>query len=151
MRKRWVLLLCAVILSGMLSAASAQTVSCPDAHLTFTAPDSWTVIAPADPEDPDLRLLLRGDDLSLSVYVAESGGLPPDSFLVFTGDETESGSVTVSGMDMFYVAGQSSEGDYRIYTWPDRSNQVQLYFLITGRLKPARKAIDEILSSLVFE
>jgi hypothetical protein len=51
---------------------------------------------------------------------------------------------------MDYVAGESSEGNYRIYTWLDESNQVQLYFLITGELSSARKVIKRIMNSLEF-
>ena len=94
---------------------------------------------------------LDGKDLSLSVYVAENGGLAPDAFALFTGDETESGTVRLDGVEMAYVAGKNSDGDYRIYTWTDRRSQVQMYFLITARLKSSRQTIDEIIDSLRFD
>ena len=52
---------------------------------------------------------------------------------------------------MAYVAGKNSDGDYRIYTWTDRRSQVQMYFLITARLKSSRQTIDEIMDSLRFD
>ena len=75
----------------------------------------------------------------------------PDSFQVFTGDETESGTVVFSGMEMSYVAGTSAEGDYRIYTWLDERNQVQLYFLVSGQPGAASPVIDAIMDSIAFD
>ena len=52
---------------------------------------------------------------------------------------------------MTYVAGQSSDGNYRIYTWTDRRNQVQFWFLVTANQKASRKTIDRVMNSLEFE
>ena len=101
---------CAVLLVCEVSGASAQVVSCPEAHLSMTVPDSWTVVPLYDAGDPDLCLLLEDEDISLSVYVSDAGGLLPDAFEVFTGEETESGTVVFGGVEMTYVAGQSSDG-----------------------------------------
>ena len=54
-------------------------------------------------------------------------------------------------MKMSYVRGEGSEGEYWIYTWLDRRNQVQMYFLVTGRQDAVRSVIEEIMNSLVFE
>lgn len=151
MRRFLAFLLCVILLLGAVSCAWAQTVSCPEAHLVLTVPDSWKVLPLLGTDDPELRLLLDGKDLSLSVYVAENGGLAPDAFALFTGDETESGTVRLDGVEMAYVAGKNSDGDYRIYTWTDRRSQVQMYFLITARLKSSRQTIDEIMDSLRFD
>ena len=88
MRRFLAFLLCVILLLGAVSCAWAQTVSCPEAHLVLTVPDSWKVLPLLGTDDPELRLLLDGKDLSLSVYVAENGGLAPDAFALFTGDET---------------------------------------------------------------
>lgn len=151
MRKALAALLCGILLIGSVSCAAAQSVSCPEAHLTLTVPDSWTNIPLYDSGDPDLCLILQGADQTLSVYVSDAGGLMPGAFEVYTGDETDSGTVVFSGIEMDYVAGESSEGNYRIYTWLDESNQVQLYFLITGELSSARKVIKRIMNSLEFQ
>lgn len=143
--------LCFTLLICMVSCASAQVVSCPDARLKLSVPDSWVVVPLSDTDDPDLRLLLEDDGVSLSVYVADAGSLLPGVFDVFTGDETESGTVVLSGVEMDYVAGESRDGSYRIYTWLDRRNQVQFYFLVTAHQKKARETIDRIMDSLVFE
>ena len=150
MRKALVVLVCVILLIGSVSCAAAQSVSCPEAHLILTVPDSWTSIPLFDSGDPDLCLILQGADQTLSVYVSDAGGLMPGAFEVYTGDETDSGTVVFSGIEMDYVAGESSEGNYRIYTWLDESNQVQLYFLITGELSSARKVIKRIMNSLEF-
>ena len=151
MRKVLAAFLCFSLLICTFSCASAQVVSCPEAHLSLTVPDSWTVVPLYDTGDPDLCLLLEGQDISLSVYVADAGGLLPDAFEVFTGDETESGTVVLSGVEMTYIEGKSSDGNYTIYTWLDRRNQVQFYFLVTANLKASRKAISKIMNSLQFE
>ena len=151
MRKFPVLLLCAVLLCSLVSCAAAQSVPCPEAGLVLTVPDSWKVVPLSPSDDPDLRLLLEGKEISLSVYVADAGSLLPDAFQVFTGDETDSGTVVLGGREMTYVAGKNDDGDYRIYTWTDRRNQVQLWFVITARLKASRKTVDEIMNSLKFE
>ena len=144
-------LLCVILLVCGASCASAQVVSCPEAHLVLTVPDSWTVVSLQDRDDPDLCLLLKDRDMTLSVYVSDAGGLMPDAFELFTGDETESGTVVLSGTEMTYVAGESSDGQYRIYTWLDRRNQVQMYFLVTAHRKASRQTIDAIMDSLEFE
>ncbi len=151
MRKLTAVLLCVLLLFCAVSCASAQTVSCPQAHLVLKVPDSWTVVPLLGAGDPDLCLLLEDRDMTLSVYVADAGGLLPDAFELFTGDETESGTVILGGREMTYVAGESDDGHYRIYTWLDRRNQVQMYFLVTANLKTSRKVIDEIMESLEFE
>ena len=108
MRKVPAAFLCAVLLVCAVSGASAQVVSCPDAHLSMTVPDSWTVVPLYNSGDPDLCLLLQDENISLSVYVSDAGGLLPDAFEVFTGDETESGTVVFGGVEMTYVAGQTA-------------------------------------------
>ena len=150
MRKSVACLCCIVLLACTVSSACAQTVPCPEARVTLTVPDSWTPVPRTDQDDPDLCLLLEGKDLTLYVYVSDAGGFLPDAFQVFTGDETESSVVTLSGMEMTCVAGRSAEGDYRIYTWLDQRNQVQLYFLIYGQPKAALETILQIMDSIEF-
>ena len=102
------------------------------------------IVIGISPDDPGLCLLLRGDGLTLSVYVDDTGG-----FQVFTGDDTESSVVYCAGIEMTCVSGRSGEGDYRIYTWPDLRDQVQFYFLITGSSKSSRRVIENIMDSIV--
>ena len=151
MRKNRLFRLCVLLAVCMVSCAAARSVSCPDAHLVLTVPDSWTVVSASSAGDPDLRLLLEGEDVSLAVYVTDVNGVLPDSFQIWLGNETESGTDVRSGVRMDYVAGSGSDGDYWIYTWLDRRNQVQLYFLVSGRPQAARKVIDAILDSLAFD
>ena len=151
MRKVSSAFLGAILLACAVSCVSAQVVSCPEAHLSLTVPDSWTAVPLYDAGDPDLCLLLEDEDISLSVYVSDAGGLLPDAFEVFTGEETESGTVVFGGVEMTYVAGQSSDGNYRIYTWTDRRNQVQFWFLVTANRNASRKTIDRVMNSLEFE
>ena len=148
MRRSCAAVLCAILFSCIFTCASAQTVSCPEARLSLTVPDSWVSVPLTGQDDPDLRLLLDGGDLTLSVYTADSGS---DTFQVFTGDETESYSLVLSGVKADCVAGRNAEGYYRIYTWLDKRTQVQFYFLVTGPEAAARDVIDEIMSSLLFD
>ncbi len=150
MRKALSFLLCLVLATGLVSSACAQTVSCPEARLILTVPDGWRTVPRSDVDDPELCLHLDGGDVELYVYAADSGGYLPD-FQVFTGDETESAVVTLSGRQMNYVAGSGYEGNYRIYTWQDRHTQIQLYFVIVSRPDASRKTIDRIMNSLVFD
>lgn len=151
MRKWTVSLLCILLLCGSVSCSLAGPVACPEAHLVLTVPDSWRNVPLSSADDPDLYLLLEGDGISLSVYIADAGGLLPGAFQVFTGDETDSGTLTVQGVEISYVAGENSDGAYWIYTWTDRRSQVQLYFLVTGNRQAARSSMNEIIHSLRFE
>ena len=104
----------------------------------------------SEADDPGLRLFLASEDVTLSVYVddiGEESGM--DIFEVFTGDETQSGTMTVAGVDMDYVFGSGEDGDYRIYSWLDRSSQVQLYFLVNAHPGASSGVIDEIINSLI--
>jgi hypothetical protein len=75
----------------------------------------------------------------------------PDAFEIFTGDETESGTVVLGGVEMAYIEGNSRDGSYTVYTWLDRTNQVQFYFLVTANRKASRKIIDSVMNSIRFE
>ena len=150
MRKAMSFLLCLFLLTGLASAARAQTVSCPEARLVLTVPDGWRTVPRSDMDDPDLCLHLDGGSVSLYIYTADTGGSFP-GFQVFTGDETESADVTLSGRRMNYVAGSGTGGNYRIYTWQDRRDQVQLYFLIISSPDASRNTVDRIMDSLIFE
>ena len=131
MHKFRLFLLCSFLAVCLVSGALAQSVSCPEAHLVLSVPDPWTVVPLSPADDPDLRLLL-------------------DSFEVWLGNETDSGTDMRSGKKMDYVAGTAVEGDYRIYTWLDQRNQVQLYFLIYGQPKAALETILQIMDSIEF-
>lgn len=151
MRRIRCFLACILLLSCAVSFALAQDIPCPEAHLVLTVPDLWTAVPLTAADDPDLRLLLEGKDVSLAVYVTDVNGILPDSFQVYLGNETESGTDVWSGVQMDYVAGTGEDGDYRIYTWLDQRNQVQLYFLISGQPESAREIIDTIMDSLQFD
>ena len=150
MRKPRLFLLCLFLSVCLVSGALAQEVSCPAAHLILSVPEPWTVVPLSAADDPDLCLLLEGKEMTLAVYVTDVNGVLPDSFEVLLGNETESGTDVRSGKTMDYVAGTSEEGDYRIYTWLDERNQVQLYFLIYGQPQAALKTIGEIMDSIEF-
>ena len=151
MRKCLSFLLCALLLCGLASCAIAQTVSCPEAHITLTVPDSWEVVPLTEADDPELCLLLDSKDLTLAVYVSDARGTVPDAFQVFTEDDTVSSDIVINGMEMTLVAGKTDDGEYRIYTWLDRRNQVEMYFLVTGKSRAAREVMDDVMEDLVFE
>lgn len=151
MRKLTAALCCVLLLVCVLSCALAQTVPCPEAHLSLTVPDDWKIVPVSEKDDPGLCLLLENGDITLSVYIDDTGGLLPDSFQVFTGDDTESTLVNYGGVQMTCVAGESDEGSYRIYTWLDERDQVQFYFLITGSFRAGRSLIEDIMGSIQFD
>ena len=151
MRKRLTPLCCAFLLCCSASGALALTVPCPEAHLTLTVPDSWTLVPLEEKDDPGLCLLLETGEISLSVYIDETGGLLPDTFQVFTGDETETSVVHYGGVEMTCVAGRNDDGTYRIYTWLDEKDQVQFWFLITGSSGSGRGIIEDIMGSIQFD
>lgn len=151
MRKISAALFCVILLCFFASCAAAQTVPCPQAHLTLTVPDDWRVVPLTGAEDPGLCLLLENGDITLSVYVDDTGGLLPDSFQILTGDDTESTLVSYGGVQMTCVAGTGAEGTYRIYTWLDERDQVQFYFLITGSSRASRSLIEDIMGSVRFD
>ena len=144
MRKPVVFLLCSLLLCAAVSGALAQSIACPDAHLVLTVPDNWISVPLTRADDPDLRLLLESEDLTLSLYVSDAGGFLPDTFQVFTGDETDSGEIILGGVEMTYVFGENEDGEYRIYTWLDVRNQVQMYFLVTGHPKQSAQVIGSL-------
>ena len=111
MRKWTVSLLCILLLCGSVSCSLAGPVACPEAHLVLTVPDSWRNVPLSSADDPDLYLLLEGDGISLSVYIADAGGLLPGAFQVFTGDETDSGTLTVQGVEKDPWTGKRSARD----------------------------------------
>ena len=54
MRKAMSFLLCLFLFTGLVSAACAQTVSCPEARLILTVPDGWRTVPLSDLDDPEL-------------------------------------------------------------------------------------------------
>ena len=61
MRRCLASFICVLLLAGAVSFAQAQSISCPEANVILTVPDSWTAVPLSASGDPDLRLLLDGE------------------------------------------------------------------------------------------
>ena len=146
--KRLTGLLLVLLLVFSLSAALAQRVECPVGGFSVTLPDHFVEV-PVSPGS-DLCFYWHGNKLTVQSYAIYQGEVT-ETFEVLTGNETDSGTDLRSGKQMDYVAGTATEGDYRIYTWLDQRNQVQLYFLVSGRSDAASPVIDAIMDSIAFD
>ncbi len=135
----------------LLSAASgfAQTVSCPDAGVTLTIPDSFNEIPHLPMDDRNLVLRYSDGSVDLAVYVSFAGSYNP--FMILTGDETDFGSVTINGMDMQYVRGNDGYSPYITYSWMRADNAVTLCFVWSGSDDTALRLINDIIYSAVFD
>ncbi len=151
MKRKLAFLLLLLLLPVCLSGASAQTFFCPEAAFTMTVPDDFVQLTISEADDPDLRLLLENPEMTLSVYVSFSAaGSPDDLFQVFSGNETESGSLLIDGREASYVFWNEGASSCFLYTLTDRTNQIQFYFFSTGRQDLAREVISAIIQSVVF-
>ena len=103
MRKALSFLLCLFLAAGLVSVANAQTVSCPEARLTFSVPDSWISDPLPGSDDPGLCLLLRGDGLTLSFDGAFAS-------LSIEGGQSWTGSYELTGGKALTIHDDSKEG-----------------------------------------
>lgn len=114
-------------------------------------PDDFLELPISDQDDPDLKLLLENSDMTISVYVSYSSGGGADVlFQVFSGNETESGSVPVGSRDASYVIWNEDSAACFLYTLTDQMNQIQLYFNSVGRPDLAREVVSSIIQSITF-
>ena len=152
MRKVPAAFLCAVLLVCAVSGASAQVVSCPEAHLSMTVPDSWTVVPLYNSGDPDLCFYWHGNKLTVQAYASYQGEVAgSDMFEVLTGSEIDSGYVNINGMNMLYSRTEEY-GDVIIsYTWMDRGNSVTMEFTYSAEESSVLKTVNSIINSIQFD
>ena len=102
--------------------------------------------------DPDLCFYWHGNKLTVQGYASYQGEIAgSDLFEVLTGSETESGYVTINGMNMLY-ARTEEYGDVIIsYTWMDRGNSVTLEFTYSAEETSVQKTVTSIINSIQFD
>ena len=139
--KKWLLLLCAVLLGLSFPAMAADQVSCPAGGFSFVLPDSFALTDLSDSEDP-----------TISVFVSFVGNVSPDSVpFVLTGDETDMGSRKTSGRTVQYIAGSSNGLSYYSCFWIRKKDGVTLDFRFTGKTSKAMKTVEKILDTLEWD
>jgi len=146
--KKYVALLLASLLLFAAIPALAQEVSCPAGGFTLTLPDSFSAVSPL-PQDQDLVFAWQGGGISVQGYATAMSGKVRfnDLYQILTGQETESGSLTIRGVDMLYARGSDQRGPYSLYIWMHKNVRVELYFYYQSRSDLLD--IDEMIHSLV--
>ena len=151
MKRCFVVLLLAVFLSFAFGTALAQTVSCPAGGFSISLPDHFTE-QPLSPEAPDLCLYWRGKKMTVLAYATYLGEVAgSDLFQVLNGTETDSGSVTLNGMNMLYAAGADGGTAYLMYSWMDRGNNVTLWFYYPAGDDSCLDSANRIMRSISFD
>ena len=149
--KRIAALLIMLALLFSLSSALAQRVSCSVGGFSLTLPNHFTEESP-DPADPELCFFWHGSKLTVQAYASPLGEVAgSDLFQVLTGSETESGTVSVNGMNMLYTRAEDSSEISICYSWMDRGNNVTLYFFYSASDPSVQKTVDSIISSIAFD
>ena len=139
-----------ILLVFSLSAAMAQRVECATGGFSVKLPDHF--VEEAVSGDPDLCFYWHGNKLTVQGYASYQGEIAgSDLFEVLTGSETESGYVTINGMNMLY-ARTEEYGDVIIsYTWMDRGNSVTLEFTYSAEETSVQKTVTSIINSIQFD
>ncbi len=148
--KRIAGLILVMVLVFSLSSALAQRISCPDGGFTVTLPDHF--VEESTGGDPELCFYWHGSKLTVQGYVSYLGEVAgSDLFEVLTGDEQESGSKTINGMNMIYSLTQDDSEVTIMYSWMDRGNNVQLYFTYSADDSSVRSTVKSIMNSISFD
>ncbi len=148
--KRIAGLILVMVLVFSLSSALAQRISCPDGGFTVTLPDHF--VEESTGGDPELCFYWHGSKLTVQGYVSYLGEVAgSDLFEVLTGDEQESGSKTINGMNMIYSLTQYGSDITVMYSWMDRGNNVTLYFQYSAENSSVRSTVKSIMNSISFD
>ena len=148
--KRIAGLILVMVLVFSLSSALAQRISCPDGGFTVTLPDHF--VEESTGGDPELCFYWHGSKLTVQGYVSYLGEVAgSDLFEVLTGDEQESGSKTINGMNMIYSLTQYGSDITVMYSWMDRGNNVTLYFQYSSENSSVRSTVKSIMNSISFD
>ncbi len=149
--RRMLILLVLLVCCLSFSTALAGRKPCPVGGFSLNLPDSFTE-QPLSGEAPDLCFYWKSDKLSIQAYVLYLGEVAgSDLFQVLTGSETESGTVSLAGVNMLYASGVDALGAYRLYSWMDRGNNVTLYFYYKEGDASAPGIINDIMGTISFD
>ena len=146
--KRIAGLLLTLVLVLCLSGALAQRAECPVGGFSVTLPDHFV-------EEPvasgsDLCFWWHGTKLTVQAYAIYQGEVA-ETFEVLTGDETESGYVTVNGMQMFYTRSETPDCICLSYNWMDRGNSVTMEFTWSPEDSSVISTVNSIMGSIRFD
>ena len=151
MRRTAAALMLAVLFCLLCCPALAQTVSCPVGGFSVTLPDHFTEQS-LYLGGPDLCLHWEGKKMTVLAYATYLGEVAgSDLFQVLTGSETDSGRVSVNGMDMLYAAGAEGGTAYLMYSWMDRGNNVTLYFYYPEGDASCLDTANRVINSISFD
>lgn len=151
MKRTAVALILAVLLCLSLTSALAQRVFCPVGGFSLNLPDHFSE-QPLSSADPDLCLYWKGKKMTVLAYASYLGEVAgSDLFQVLNGTETDSGNITVNGMNMLYAAGNDGGTAYLMYSWMDRGNNVTLYFYYPAGDDSCITSANRIINSISFD
>ena len=130
------------------SAALAQRAECPVGGFSVTLPDHFVEesVSPGS----DLCFYWHGNKLTVQAYAIYQGEVT-ETFEILTGNETESGYVTINGMRMFYTRSEDPSGICITYTWMDRGNSVSMEFSFSADDPSVESTVKSIISSISFD
>lgn len=141
-----------LFLLAAVPSALALRASCPAGGFSLSLPDSFSEQSFSASDDPDLCFFWQGGGIVIQGYASYLGEVAPSSlFQVLTGNETDSGSCTVNGMQMVWGASEEASVACLMYSWMDRGNNVTLYFSYTPGDASAPAVIDRIIHSIAFD
>ncbi|MCR5567344.1 MAG: hypothetical protein K6F61_10870 [Clostridiales bacterium] len=146
--KRLAGLLLVLALVFALSAALADRQPCETGGFSVKLPDHFV-------EEPgnyssDLCFYWHGNKLTVQAYAIYQGEVT-ETFEVLTGNETDSGYVTINGMRMFYTRSEDASGICITYTWMDRGNSVTMEFSYSADDPSVENTVKSIINSIRFD
>ena len=146
--KRLTGLLLVLLLVFSLSSALAQRAECPVGGFSVTLPDHFVEesVSPGS----DLCFWWHGNKLTVQAYAIYQGEVT-ETFEVLTGNETESGYVTINGMKMLYTRSETPGNIDITYTWMDRGNSVTLEFTYAAGDSSVENTVKSIINSIRFD
>ena len=146
--KRLTGLLLVLALVFMLSAALADRQPCETGGFSVKLPDHFV----EEPEfyGSDLCFYWHGNKLKVQAFAIYQGEVT-EIFEVLTGNETDSGYVTINGMRMFYTRSESSGEIDITYNWMDRGNSVTLEFTYSADDASVGNTVNSIINSIRFD
>ena len=148
--KRLTGVLLVLVMVFSLSAALAQRVECPQGGFSVKLPDHFKESSGS--YGADLCFFWHGKKLNVQGYASYQGEVSNSDLLqVLTGDETESGTVTINGMSMLYTRTEDGDDVIISYTWMDRGNEVTLEFTYAAEDTSVQNTVNSIINSIRFD
>ena len=139
--------LLALVLVFSVTAAFAQRAECAVGGFSVKLPDHF-VEETDNFGDPDLCFYWHGNMLTVQAYVIAGS----DLFQVLTGYETDYGTVSINGTNMFYTRTEEYGSVCIAYSWMDRGNCVTMEFSYAADDESSvQRSIKSIINSVSFD